>query len=477
MPALVPNKIAGNATVQSAWFDSDFAAVLCGYSVLGYGAKGDDATDDSGAIQALINNVAAGGGGVVYMPPTGHAYLLNTGLTVPAGVTLLGCGAKNNMRGAVGQGTTGAAPSSPRTLVNRGSWIRSTDTNFPAVELVGTTRTVAGGNGSGQGATIRGINFIYDQNTDVVNWTPRVYPYAIHATDQFQTIDDILIIGASHGIHIDGFNVLGVGPTGFGGTGCSISNIFLSCFNVGLRVEGVVDTIRFLNITMECLYSTNQIIYSINNFIGFDFIRCDNPWLSNIQVFEARSAFRFTNDTASASAGHTGRSMTNAMWNNIQINLCYEAFTANGVNVFMNLVMASSLISNTPLQFVTGQATPSSAYLFNLPSNNIQLTFSSCIFVAGKGFLSIGNGSVSTEIGGAPSATFSSCQILYNGDGGNVTGFSVPANTTVRASSCNFSGGNHTIKSGAGNFYIPQEDFIENYSVFGVGDTQHKNLS
>lgn len=48
-----------------------------------YGAEGDGATDDSGAIQAAINAAATAGGGILYFPH--GTYLCNTGLVVGSG--------------------------------------------------------------------------------------------------------------------------------------------------------------------------------------------------------------------------------------------------------------------------------------------------------------------------------------------------------------------------------------------------------
>lgn len=55
-----------------------------------YGATGDGSTDDTSAVQAAINAASAAGGGTVFFPA--GTYRIVAGLTVAAGVSLLGAG-------------------------------------------------------------------------------------------------------------------------------------------------------------------------------------------------------------------------------------------------------------------------------------------------------------------------------------------------------------------------------------------------
>jgi parallel beta-helix repeat protein len=80
---------AAARTVQSRLRDT--------ISVYDFGAKGDGVTDDTAAIQNALN--AAGSNNTVLLPPGSFAV---TGIAVPSGVTLMGCGAGSILVPAAG---------------------------------------------------------------------------------------------------------------------------------------------------------------------------------------------------------------------------------------------------------------------------------------------------------------------------------------------------------------------------------------
>ena len=61
-----------------------------GVSVLQFGAVGDGATNDYSSISSALTYMGSIGGGIVYMPPTGSSYFIETGLVLPPGVHLQG---------------------------------------------------------------------------------------------------------------------------------------------------------------------------------------------------------------------------------------------------------------------------------------------------------------------------------------------------------------------------------------------------
>lgn len=108
-------------------------------SVKDYGAKGDGTADDTAAIRAAIE--AAGGGGIVRLPP--GTYLISDSLTLPFGLTL-----------------TGEAP----RWENQGPHLMIRKNGFSAIHM-------------GHHASVKGMNIIYPENGKNVN--PVEYPPSI----------------------------------------------------------------------------------------------------------------------------------------------------------------------------------------------------------------------------------------------------------------------------------------------------------
>lgn len=86
------------------------------YNVRAFGAVGDGVTSDTAAFQAAINACAAGGGGIVYIPPTTQFYLMTRIISAAphslefnaiADVWILGDGPSSQIR-AVGDAHTGS---------------------------------------------------------------------------------------------------------------------------------------------------------------------------------------------------------------------------------------------------------------------------------------------------------------------------------------------------------------------------------
>lgn len=83
-------------------------------NVLGYGAVGDNSTDDATAIQAAIDAVNSAGGGTVYFPPA--TYKIASSLTIYTDVRLLGAGSYSTAIHYTGSGTA-IAQSTPGTRI------------------------------------------------------------------------------------------------------------------------------------------------------------------------------------------------------------------------------------------------------------------------------------------------------------------------------------------------------------------------
>jgi hypothetical protein len=332
-------------------------------NVLTAGAKGDGATDDSPAIQAALNAMAAKGGGIVYCPPTGRPYLLHTGLTVPGGVKLLGSGTRNLQGGSINIPAWCAV----------GTWLQCTDTTNSAVTL-GTTSTPA------HGASVSGVNFIYSQPTPGSTWTPTDYPFAVLIQSDHVTIEDVMVVGATRGVNIQAPNSFGIGA------GISLRNIFLSVYLRGLRTFGVNDTI-----TIDGLWVNDQTFaaglsnpvaasYLINNLVGWEVDYCDNPLVNNMYLFLCRFGMLLTDETF---LGNT-HSLYNACISNLQTVLCRTA-----ISVATSSTTATGSFTNWNAQSYTG-ATDT---LFNLPSDNVDFSIANLtVPSAGGKLLEFGGG-------------------------------------------------------------------------------------
>lgn len=332
------------------------------FNVLAYGARGDNATDDSGAIQAAINAAYDAGGGTVFLPPTGKPYKINTGLTVPNGVWLEG-------RGHNFYGPTVSA----EQWGGKGSWLRSTDLANPAVTL------------SGVGTGVRNLSFIYDQPTPSGgSWTPILYPWTIRITQNFVTVEKILIVAGTHGIIWDYDSAHG------GGTFCQARELYLAVFNEGLQTHNVNDTMTIHGVNIRNMWyvtDTRVVAYINANLVGWRVKYTDNVRASAIECFQARTMFLFENSTVAAGAFNLTHASSYCQFSNILSNLCAALIDcATGTTVvraqFQNVVHESDITTGA-----------SAGYAINLACDNVHVQFSNLwIPFVGNGVLTLGAG-------------------------------------------------------------------------------------
>jgi hypothetical protein len=339
------------------------AAAGIAVNVLTVGAKGDGATDDSPAIQAALNAMAAKGGGIVYCPPTGGPYLLHTGLQIPGGVQLRGAATKTLQGG----GTNVAAWSAV------GTWFQCTDTVNAAVSL-GTTSLVA------HGAMLSGINFIYSQPVPGSTWTPTTYPWTVQVMSDHVIVEDVMVVGGTHGLNVTAPNNFGIGA------GIRLRNVYLSTYVRGLRTFLVNDTITIDNLFVEDqTYAAGfafpaAVDYLLNNLVGWEIDYCDNPLVTNMYLFLCRFGMLLTDETI---LGNT-HSLYNAAMTNLQTALCRTA-----ISVASPTTTATGCFTNWNAQS-SGTATDT---LFNLPSDNVDFSIANLTVPwAGGKIVEIGGG-------------------------------------------------------------------------------------
>lgn len=331
-------------------------------SVRQFGAKGDGATNDSAAIQAALTAVGGVGGGIVYMPPTGNAYALSTGVTVPAGVYLMGAATRQY------QGMT----ATQAEWCSAGTWIVCSDTTNPAVQTIG------------HGASVKGINFYYVQPVPPASgsWTPTTYPYAILVQDDFVNLEDIWIVAGTHGISIAYTSTSG------GGTGVNLKNIMLMTLTVGIHTDCVNDTMCWDDVHVRPLWYatyTPVITWLYANLIGWDCHYCDNPMIKGLEFFYCKTAIQLTDNTC---LGNT-HSLYNALLSDVQhFGNQFMVCAATTTN-------SRGAVSGLLLQSDTGNS--QDGILLDLASDNTEWVLSNVrVPAAGGQLAAIGNGTSGT---------------------------------------------------------------------------------
>jgi Pectate lyase superfamily protein len=361
-------------------------------SVRAYGAVGDGVTNDSAAFQAAANAVYARGGGLIYVPPTGKPYLLVTGINVPEGVTFYGTG-----RSFHGPGSW-LVPQ----YTDKGSWVQCTDPVNPAFTL-------------GYGGAIRGLNFAYEQPVPVAlaTYVPTVYPYAIKATQSLFFIDDVYVVGGTHGINIEYLSANG------GGTYGRLSNIFLDTLKVGIRFKNVNDTLYLNNYHQRALWrydSAEVVAYREANLIGWDVNYLDNLQGNGIEFFQCSESIRLTNSTVNNGAlGVITQACGYLQLTSVSFNLVKQAVSRNGAvtgQIAMSQVTAQSDI-------VTGAAAD---WFFDFQDVTLvaKITDLWAPFV-GRGLLR----------GGSANVTINNVSGAFNGNNAGFACFNAPTGQTI----------------------------------------------
>jgi hypothetical protein len=262
-------------------------------SVKDFGAIGNGIADDTAAIQATLNAAGAAGGLEVYLPPTGFAYKITDTLILPNGVCLRGVAGKN-FAGATATNAEWAA---------RGSWLNPTHPSNPAVRL------------QGHGSAIIGVNFIHNQPVPSGgSWTPNTYGYCIEQIISHSKIEDVMIVNASHGIHMN--YTTGSG----GGTNVFWKDIIVSAFVTRLKTTNANDTVHWSDIHCRNLwYSSNALVVSYirANTKGWHCQYTDNIMVDGLEFFEDAVALYLEDGTC---LGNT-HSLYNGTLTNVQFNL------------------------------------------------------------------------------------------------------------------------------------------------------------
>jgi hypothetical protein len=424
--ALVVTPTSGTAGRYKRIYDGDLNAAW-------FGAVGDGSTDDTAALTAATAAAQTLGGRVVYLPATGNRYKTSDTIALGNGVKLRGEGTIV-YPGATATNAQWAA---------QGSWIECSDTSDPAVRL------------QGNGSAIEGINFIHSQPVPGGSFTPTTYGYAIRVTGTTCKISNVRIINASHGIHWD--------YTGTsGGANCSIDDVIVSAFDVGLKTTNVNDVMYWSKIDVRNLYysSTTVVVdYIRANRIGWDCGYTDNIDVSGYQDFQSAQAIKFTDGTVSSST----HSLYNATLRGVQFNLVTKALTVAATTTTVKARFSDVLLQS----YTDFGATTSTETLINLGSDNVEVMIDSLhVNDAGGAIAVVGNGT-----GGQLDIT--ALYVLnYSSATASQIGFSASAGALITVGEVRKfvkTGGSGAKYAGAGTFQLPlSQDVSGNSTLAGT---------
>lgn len=193
-----------------------------------FGATCNGTGSDSVAIQNAINWLQYTGGGnrgsgTLLIPATGGACEITTGLTNSSGQVAI--------EGIGGLYWPGPYDNNEADWTQKGSWFHCSDTVNPCITL------------SAGGSRVSRLNFWYTQPTPVHgvfcgnpctfthDWTPTIYPYTItiNGAQNFNYLEHITIVNASHCIDIEGTS--GNVNTIY----TAMDHMYLGCFVNGTR--------------------------------------------------------------------------------------------------------------------------------------------------------------------------------------------------------------------------------------------------
>ena len=235
-----------------------------------YGAVGDNATDDTAAIQAAIDSLSGGtyDGGVVYFPP--GIYRISSALSIDSAdnsITLKGC-------------------STHFPLGGDGSLIRSTSTTANGIEITNSLSVSIQNLRIDTSVTkTDGIAIDCESSTDI----------------QGITIDQVYINGFCKGINITGYSVSAVRNTEIRAQPNSANSTYGILVDKGSDTR--VDQIRFQNIIIDAVHSGSSKHDYSSGFLFKNYV--NSIWMYDCAVLRSKIGIDF-DSTLGAGTASTG---------------------------------------------------------------------------------------------------------------------------------------------------------------------------
>jgi hypothetical protein len=329
-----------------------------------FGARNDNTTDNTAAIQAALTQASSDGGGVVFLPPGKYKVLGN--LTVPTGVEL------------TGSSDVSTAPSGPGSVLE----VYAGRGNPAAPPFI----KVSSGSG------LRGLTFDYpEQNTTQLPTIP-AYPYLIQVTGSNAYIINVGIRMAYSGIDLFTYKCDNHFVDFLAGHALKTS-VKVGGNSTGGQVNNLQFNISFVSSGSESKWgswpntppSGGGASFSYAN-ANFDFMvlgACQNEILYNDFGYGSQRGLVLASDNAT---GPTGIALGLGI-DGARRSVCIEATGANGYDFI-----------NTQLVSLGGSA--NCDYIETSQGSTAQCTFFSSDYWGGPGYtLNIGGGTLNFQLG------------------------------------------------------------------------------
>lgn len=251
------------------------------YDIRDWGAKVDGSTDDSTAVQAVINYTQTGSGGTVLFP-VGVTALSGVSIT-SGGITLQGYGWEE-YSGYQGQYT-------PGRIGTHGSYIRQLSTSTSAITVQ---------NGANHSA-IRGLAFFQTQPADTSGWSPTNYAPTINLIGSGTQPGGATLLEDLFSWNT--YEFIRVGAVGAPASRITLKHIWGMPLAYGIHIyfssdTNLIEDVHFWQFNQNV---PNIISWIQANGIGVSLARSDNFLMDNVFVYGYGVGVQLTSTTDGAS--------------------------------------------------------------------------------------------------------------------------------------------------------------------------------
>lgn len=268
-PGMVARTVADRLDDEASAFDAMTAAQRSDVR------SGAGTLNVSTALQAVVDKLAAMGGGRVKCPP--GVYRLTATVNVPNGVTIEGSGCAPYIG-------TGETPK-PR---GGGTWFH------PDHAGVAFQANANAGSPVGSGAVLRNFGVFRTHAVPAAGWAPTTYDYDVVTYGVDLLIEDVTLLNACKGIKI--------ASAGFGRL--HVNRIKMQAFQVGIDLDQSLDTCRVENVQMWPFWSDHFAVrdYMLQNLKAYRIKRADNSVIHGCFSIYHQAGIYVDGDGAGATA-------------------------------------------------------------------------------------------------------------------------------------------------------------------------------